>query len=186
MGDPLGVLLFLFGLGFLATNLILLTDYLRYRRRRRDALLVWPAPRARTAVALSTAIAAGLGGLLFYKLVILRWPAAHVFGESMMFAYYGYLLPLSWRVQRGFYQDGIWLDRGFARYQQVTGITWHDDPTPTLVVVSGHAKRAGRLTVPAEHYAEARRLLRDRIAAHQLHFQPPLLDLGGHDEREDV
>ena len=55
------------------------------------------------------------------------------------------------------------------------------------MLVAAHAhQRAGRLTVPLEHLGAARRVLRDRIAAHQIHFTPGPLDLGGHDEREDV
>jgi hypothetical protein len=42
------------------------------------------------------------------------------------------------------------------------------------------------LTVPTNLYGEARRLLRDRIATHDIHFAGQTLDLGGHDEREDV
>ena len=37
-----------------------------------------------------------------------------VFGESMMLVYYGYAQPLSLRIGRGFYQDGIWADGGFC------------------------------------------------------------------------
>ena len=42
------------------------------------------------------------------------------------------------------------------------------------------------LTVPPQHYAEARRLLRDKITGHDIHFTGKALDLGAHDEREDV
>ena len=56
-------------------------------------------------------------------------------------------------------------------------------PTVTGLAV---AEQAGRLTVPLEHLGAARRVLRDRIAAHQIHFTPGPLDLGGHDERQDV
>jgi len=30
-----------------------------------------------------------------------------LFGVAMMFGYYGYLLPLSTRIRRGLYRDGI-------------------------------------------------------------------------------
>jgi hypothetical protein len=40
--------------------------------------------------------------------------------------------------------------------------------------------------VPPEHYAEARRLLRDKIHGHDIQFSGKALDLGAHDEREDV
>lgn len=185
MGSPLTTLLVLFGVGFLAANLMLARDYVAYLRRRPHALLTWPAPRPRSLM-LARVIAAGLAAIIVYKVVVLRWPLAWLFGEAMMLAYYGALYPLSFRVERGFYRDGIWLDRGFARYGDVSGITWRDGLNPTLVVVARHKQRAWHVTVPAGHYGEARRLLRDRIAAHQLHPNASILDLGGHDERDDV
>jgi hypothetical protein len=45
---------------------------------------------------------------------------------------------------------------------------------------------ARRLVVPERHYGAARRLLRDKIAAHDIHFTGKTLDLGVHDERDDV
>ncbi|MCX6543763.1 MAG: hypothetical protein NTV05_05040 [Acidobacteria bacterium] len=185
MDNPLGALLLLLGVGFLAANLILLNDYLAYRRRRHDALLTWAPPRPGTFV-LSKWIAVGLGLVILYKLLVLHWLLGQVFGEVMMFVYYGVVYPLSFRVERGFYRDGLRLERRFVKYSDITGLTWREDRAPALVVVAGHQQRAGRLVVPPEHYGEARRLLRDHIRAHHLHIQRPPLDLGGHDEREDV
>jgi hypothetical protein len=45
---------------------------------------------------------------------------------------------------------------------------------------------ASRLVVPDSLYGAARRLLRDKIAAHDIHFTGKTLDLGVHDERDDV
>ena len=45
---------------------------------------------------------------------------------------------------------------------------------------------ARRLAVPETYYGEARRLLRDKIATHDIHFTGKTLDLGLHDERDDV
>jgi hypothetical protein len=45
---------------------------------------------------------------------------------------------------------------------------------------------ARKLTVPESLYGEARRVLRDKIAAHDIHFTGKSLDLGLHDERDDV
>jgi hypothetical protein len=185
VGDPLALILFLFGVGFLAANLLILADLIRYRRRAPRAVLTWRLPWPRPAV-LPKAIAVGLGGLLFYKLVILGWPGSAVFGEGMMFLYYAIWYPISFTIERGFYQEGIWLERGFVRYRDITGVTWREEPEPTLIAVAGRRQRAGHLHVPIEHFAEARRILRDRIRADQMHLPAPLLDLGGHDRREDV
>lgn len=185
MDDPLGKLLFVFGVGFLGANLIVLSDCLQAWRRRNQALLVWRMPPPRFA-ALPLIISVGLGVLIVYKLVVLQWSVGRLFGEGMMLMYYGYLFPLSLRIKRGFYERGVRLDRGFVRWPDITGLTWHDGPPPVLVVAWGRRERAGRLTVPPESHGAARRVLRDRIAAHELHFRHPPLDLGGHDERQDV
>ena len=57
-------------------------------------------------------LAAGalLGLLIIYKLTVLRLHPVQVFGESMMLVYYVYALPLSLRIGRGFYEDGIWTE----------------------------------------------------------------------------
>jgi len=185
MADPLGTLLWLFGLGFLGANLGVLYDYAQHRRRRALAVLTWPPPPPPFA-ALPVLVSVGLGLVIIYKLVALEWPVDKLFGEGMMLAYYGYLYPLSRQVRRGFFTSGIRLDRRFVAWPSITGVTWREDPGPVLVVVSGHQARAGRLSVPPAHGGEARRILRDRIAAHDLRMDPPALDLGGHDHRDDV
>ena len=184
MDDPLGTLLLLFGAGFLAANLVTGWVCVQDWRRRRDGVLTWRMPPPRFA-ALPLVISAGLGMLIVYKLLVLEWPVRRLFGEAMMLTYYGYLYPLSLRLSRGFYQQGIRLDRGFVRWQDVTGLTWHREERPVLVVAY-HRRLARRLTVPPDHFGAARRILRDRIAAHQIRFTPGPLDLGGHDERQDV
>jgi hypothetical protein len=182
--DPLGTLLFLFGVGFLAANLVTAYVCVQDWRRRNSAVLVWRMAPARFAV-LPVLISAGLGILIVYKLVVLEWAVWRLFGEAMMLAYYGYLYPLSLRLKRGFYEQGIRFDRGFARWEDIKGLTWRHEGPPVLVAAHRH-QQAGRLTVPLEQLGAARRVLRDRIAAHQIHFTPGPLDLGGHDERQDV
>jgi len=185
VSNPLSTILLLFGVGFLAADLILLNDYFAYRRRRRHAVLTWPLSKPKSYV-LSRYIAIGLGLVVLYKSFVLGWPLGRMFGELMMFVYYGLVYPLSFTVQRGFYEGGLWLERRFVRYDDITGLAWRDGPSPRLIVVSGHQQRAGGIVVPGEHYGEARRLLRDRLKSQALHLQKPLLDLGGHDDRDSV
>jgi hypothetical protein len=182
--DPLGTLLFLFGVGFLAANLATALVCVQDWRRRRSAILTWRLPPARFA-ALPVVISVGLGLLIVYKLLVLEWPVWRLFGEAMMLVYYGYLYPLSLRLKRGFYEQGIRFDRGFARWEDIKGLAWRHEGPPVLVAAHRH-QQAGRLTVPLEQLGAARRVLRDRIAAHQIHFTPGPLDLGGHDGRQDV
>lgn len=184
MTDPLGTLLFFFGVGFFAANLVTAWVCLADWRRRKTAVLVWRMPPPFFA-ALPVLISLGLAILIVYKLLVLAWPVWRLFGEGMMLAYYGYLYPLSLRLKRGFFEEGIRFDRGFARWEDLKGLTWRREGPPVLVAVYGH-RRAGRLTVPIERLGMARRVLRDRIAAHQIQFTPGPLDLGGHDVRDDV
>lgn len=177
-----GVLLLL-GAGFLIANARLAIEYFRYSRRRRGALLVWPAPKPKN-YALSLAIGVVLGVLVFFKLFYVRRQA---YGETMMFIYYGYMLPLSLRITRGFYADGIWADTDFIPYGEVGGLTWREgEEAVSLIIISRLRKLARRLTVPGDKYGAARRILRDKIGEHTIHFTGTGLDLGGHDERDEA
>ena len=175
--------LLLLGFGFLIANAKLAWDYVRFLRRRRSALLTWRIPKPpQYAFALGLGVALGL--LVFIKLVYLRRQA---FGESMMFLYYAYFFPMSLTIGRGFYEDGIWSDTDFIRYQEVGGISWREGKEQvTLVVISRLRSLARRLTVPGESYGAARRVLRDKIGEHAIRFSAPGLDLGGRDDRDEV
>jgi hypothetical protein len=175
-----GVLLVL-GVGFLAANLRLAYEYVRYLRRRRAALLTWRSPKPpQYGFALGLGVALGL--LVFAKLVLLRRQA---FGESMMFLYYAYFFPMSLTIGRGFYEDGIWAESTFIPYNEVGGISWREgEHQATLIVISRLRNLARRLIVPGDKYGAARRLLRDKIGENAIHFTGTGLDLGGRDERD--
>ncbi len=179
----LTIVLIVLGAGFLVANARLILEYVRFLRRRRGALLIWPSPKP-PYYGLALAIGVVLGFLVFYKLVVLRRQA---FGEGMMFLYYAYLLPLNLRIRRGFYEDGIWADQSFIPYNEVGGISWREgEHQVTLIVISRLRTLARHLAVPLENYSAARRLLREKIANHDIHFMGTGLDLGEHDEREEV
>jgi hypothetical protein len=178
-----GGTLIVLGIGFLVANLWLLVEYVQYLRRRRSAILIWTGPKPPYYL-FQLAIGVVLGVLLFYKLVGQHRQA---FGESMMFLYYGWLFPLSCSIGRGFYEDGIWADRTFIPYNEIGGISWREgEHEVALVIISRLRNLARRLVVPAEYYAAARRLLRDKIARHDIHFGGTGLDLGDQDERDIV
>ena len=185
LGQSLSRILFLLGVGYLVANLRIFIDGLRFLKRRSKALLTWPGQRP-PYYGLLLAIGVVLGILLFYKLVFQHRAPTQVFGEAMMFLYYSYGVPFSRRIGRGFYEDGIWTETGFIPYASIGGITWREGDEPTLVVISRLRNLARRLVVPGRHYAAARRLLRDKIAAHDIHFSGTGLNLETHDEREDV
>jgi len=177
-----GILLLL-GAGFFVADAKLVLDYTRYLKRRQSALLVWPSPRP-PYYSMALAIGVALGILVFVKVVVLRMQA---FGETMMFAYYAYLMPLSRRIGRGFYEDGIWADTAFIPYNEVGGISWREgEHQATLIVVSRLRNLARRLIVPGDKYGAAKRLLRDKINEHIIQFGGAGLDLGARDERDDA
>lgn len=182
-------MLVLFGVGFLVANARIGLDYVRFLRRRRAALLTWPSPRP-PYYGMALGIGVVLGLLFFYSALQfysgLRRASPQVFGEGMMFLYYAYAMPLSRRIRRGFYEDGIWADSSFIPYNEVGGISWRESDQITLIVISRLRNLARRLSVPVGNYGAARRVLRDKIASHAIHFSGVGLDLGDHDAREDV
>ena len=175
--------LIVLGVGFLVANLRLLSEHLVYRKRKNSALLTWPPPRP-AFYPLTIAIGVATGVLVLVKLFVVH---REMFGELMMFVYFGYLVPLRQRIGRGFYADGIWADSAFIPYSEVGGLAWREgDHSVSLVVISRLKHLARSLVVPIEHYGAARRLLRDKIGEHEIQFVGTGLDLGGHDEREDT
>ena len=157
---------------------------------RRQAIVTWPAPKP-PFYAINLAIGVLLGILLFvtaYVEIVVSsaaWPRPSLFGVAMMFLYYGYLLPLSTRIRRGLYQDGIWTDSGFMRYTDIGGLTWKGDDT--LVLASRQKTLARRLRVPGVHLGEVRHFLREKIGDHAIEFDAgPGLHLGTRDTRESV
>lgn len=178
-------ILFVLGIGFLVANLRIAFDFIRYFKLRSSAILTWPGKKP-PYHGLLLGLGVVLGMLVFIKIVIQRRPAIQVFGEGMMFLYYGYGLPLMQRIGRGFYAEGIWAESGFIPYHHISGVSWREGEEITLVLISRLKQLARRLVVPAVHYAAARRLLRDKIAAHDIHFSGTGLDLGLGDERDHV
>ena len=186
-------LLLLLGIGFLVANVRVGIDAVRFVRRRSSAVLTWRGARPRY-YGLQLALGVVLGGLLMYHIANLMRTAPplrgrfapQLFGISMMFVYYGYLVPLSRRIGRGFYADGIWAETGFVPYWRIGAVSWREGEEIALVIVSRLRNLARRLVVPGVHYGAARRLLREKIAAHDIQLIHTGLELGAHDEIDDV
>lgn len=186
-------LLLLLGVGFLVANVRAGIDALRFLRRRSSAVLTWRGPKPRY-YGMQLALGVVLGLLLAYHILnvmrtdpLLRGRfAPQLFGISMMFVYYGYLVPLSRRIGLGFYADGIWSESGFVPYWRIGAVSWREGEEIALIIVSRLRNLARRLVVPGVHYGAARRLLREKIAAHDIQLIHTGLELGAHDERDDV
>ncbi len=115
--------LLLLGAGFLVANARLAVEYLAVPQAppRRAADLAGAASRRTTARRWRSASRSGCSSSSSCVLV-----HRQAFGETMMFLYYAYLLPLSRRIGRGFYEDGIWADSTFIPYNEVGGISWRE------------------------------------------------------------
>ena len=191
-------ILLVLGVGFLIANLRIGVDAFRFLKRRSTAILTWRGSKPDTTACswawasfwdfcwstTRSILVAGAGGVTRRRPFVAAPP--QVFGVAMMFLYYGYALPLSLRIGRGFYSDGIWSENGFVPYWKIGAVSWREEKEPALVIVSRLRSLARRLIVPGIHYAAARRLLRDKIAAHDIQLLHTGLELGAHDERDDV
>ena len=172
------------GVGFLVASGWIVAQFVQYYRYRKTALVTWPTrkpPHYRFLLGLGVVF----GVLVFVKVVLQQRAPVEAFGEGMMLLYYGYLWPMTFRIGRGLYEDGIWTDTRFVPYGKIGGLSWREDPDITLVIIYRLRSLARRLWVPQRHYGEVRRRLRDKIATHDLNFTMKAFDLGG-DEREVV
>ncbi len=120
-------------------------QFIRFLRLRSSALLTWPGPRP-PFYPLFLTLGAVLAILIVLKLAVLKQHPVQVFGESMMLVYYAYALPLSLRIGRGFYQDGIWAESGFVPYSSIGGLRWREGEHPTLVLIYRMRAFARRLS----------------------------------------
>lgn len=178
-------ILFILGCGFLLASVRLFYQFIRFLRLKSSAVLTWPGRRP-PFYGLLLGLGAVLSILILYKLAVLRFHPTRVFGEAMMLVYYGYAVPLSQRISRGFYENGIWSDGGFVPYSAIGGLAWREGEQLTLVLIDRMRHFGRKLTVPESCYAAARRVLHDKIQAHDIYFTGQPLDLGGRDVRDDV
>jgi hypothetical protein len=178
-------LLLMFGIGFLVANIKVVNDLLRFRARRRAALLIWKGAKPRF-YRFCLALGVVLWVLLALNLFVLGRRPAQTFGVMMMFVYYGLAFPLSTTIARGFYEDGVWSDSGFMAWSQISAVSWREDGRVTLVLISRLKQIARKLEVPGNLYGEARRLLRDKVKAHDIHIGGAGLNLGSRDETDAI
>ena len=175
--------LLVLGAGFLAANLKVAVDLIRFRRRRSSALLVWRRPRPvyyRFSLLLGVVQA-----LLLASFIVTRRPVTQVFSLSMMLVYFLAATPLSARIDRGFYREGVWADTGFVPWGRISAVSWKENPV-RLVLVSRVRSMAQHLLVPQTLYSQARKVLLDRVGSHDLQLRGTGLDLGMRDHTDTI
>ena len=190
--DLVAQVFLLLGAGFVVANARLAFQYARFMKRRRGALLTWRGPKPPYYV-MQLAIGVFLGVILIYNVArvyrVYRGfrVDARIFGQAMMFLYYAYLFPMSRSIMRGFYEDGIWTESAFIPYNEIGGISWREGEHEVALIITSRLRNlARRLIVPISEYSGARRVLRDKIAKHDIHFGGSGLDLTDHDERDAI
>jgi len=176
--NSLAVTVALVGVGvyFSVAIVLRLVAYLRFRRERGEALATWPARRPPILPLLTL-----LGGV---ALALAAWgvaagrPAVHVWSQASTALYFLALVPLTFRIPRGLYQNGVWADRGFLRYDEVGRLAFLEEPEIVLVLLR-RGTRAGayRLQVPPAEYGGVRKLLSERARAGVLQLDPAVLGL---------
>ena len=72
------------------------------------------------------------------------------------------------------------------RWGQISAVSWKEERAVTLVMISHFRSIARRLEVPGHLYGQARRLLRERVKAHDIHIGGTGLELGSRDEADAV
>lgn len=165
---------------FAVWNALFLARWLKYRRVAATAELTWLPPRP-WFYNMCLAIGFFMLSLTAISLFLLKRPVLTIVAESLMALYYIVLFPLSFRIRRGFYQGGIWSERGFVAYRKIRSLSWIEKPALVLVVsIEGGALGGtgyGRLVVPGEFYGQARRILAEHIENQSLTVDKSILGL---------
>lgn len=167
----------LLGLGIYFSVLMVrgLHGYLRFRRVRPTALLVWPGRRPPHFTFLL-----GLGVLNVVLTVIngtLGRPFHQVFGLGVMALYFVLMVPLAERILLGFYRDGVWADTGFLPYAQIARMAFSEDEEIVLILLPRGRSGSFRLPVPPEEYGAVRKILEEKIRARVVNMDAGILAL---------
>jgi hypothetical protein len=147
------------------------------------ALLIWEAPKPRFY-----GFCLGLGVVSVScspSSCSFTHAARQLFGEAMMFVYYGYTFREHADLARLLSRRGVVRHRlpavGQISGRVVEGRGWrHARPDLASQEHRAPARDPGPL------YGQARRLLRDRVKAHDIHIGGTGLDLGSRDDQDSV
>jgi hypothetical protein len=151
------------------------SGYLLFRRIRGSALVTWLVRRPGHFPFLLALgfVSAGVAVLNSY----LQRPFHHVYSQGVMAAYFLLFVPLTARIPRGFYQQGVWAEASFLPYGKIGRMAFVERPEIVLVLVPRSGSGAVRLTVPASEYGAVRRVLEDKIRERVVNMEEAILGL---------
>src|SRR4029079_12443921 len=118
-----------------------------------------------------------VSGLVAFLNGYLGRPPHHVYSQGVMSAYFILMVPLTTRIDRGLYRDGVWADRGFLPYSRIARMAFVERPQVVLVMVARGRSGALRLTVPVAEYGAVRKLLEEKIRTQVLQTDGAILGL---------
>jgi len=149
--------------------------YAQFRRVRPTAVLTWPVPRPRSFPLL---IALGiLSGAVAVLNGYLHRPFHHVLSQAVMALYFILMVPLSTRIQQGFYRDGVWADAGFLPYADIGRMAFRETPEIVLLLLPRGGSRPLRLPLPPAEYGAVRKVLEEKTREGVVHPQERILGL---------
>jgi hypothetical protein len=149
-----------------------------FRRMKDTAVLTWTTPRPWIQSPLFALALGLLAAGLTIMLATLGRPFHHVYSQAVMALYFLFLAPVVRRIPLGVYRDGVWADSGFLPWAKVARLAFRETPEIVLVLL----RRGGgafRLPVPPGEYGAVRKLLDEKMRAHVLEVDTPILGLSG-------
>jgi hypothetical protein len=171
----LTIVLLALGVYFSVLNVRGLAGYLRFLRVRPTALVTWAVPRPAhfpllLLLGVVSAAVAVLNGFM-------QRPVHHVIPQGLMSLYFILMVPLSGRIHRGLYRDGVWADAGFLPWAQIGRLAFFEKPEIVLVLLRRGSSASFRLSVPPAEYSAVRKTLEEQARAHVLNIDSGILGL---------
>jgi len=150
--------------------------YLSFRRRKATALLTWRGHRpAHFPLLVSLGVLSLAVAIL--NLSLAR-PVHHVYSQAVIAVYFIVMVPLSARIQRGFYRDGVWAEAGFLPYRKIDRFAFLERPELVLVLLPrGKLWGSYRLPIPPGEYGAVRKILEEMSRAHIVNVGAAILRL---------
>lgn len=166
-------------LGFALYFSVLVANALRYwmraRRMRPQAVLIWAPARPRHQV-----LQVGLGVICLAVAALnsaMGRPFHHVYSQGVMAAYFIVVAPLIARIPNGLYESGVWGDAGFVPYEKIARMAFLEVPEIALVVLPRGRRGTVRLRVPPEEYGAVRKIIEEKTRAHLVNVEQAILGL---------